>query len=266
MKNKPLSSLFSSSQEEKSKLHLNEKAAKDQKIAVNEKNLKAAQKKKDIAALSAFKCAFKVKGTIVGHTYFDRFFSDYNNRNYIPEPVIATSFISLRLIGEVPKKTSQMKGWEIGYIPEDYYEDPLAVFEPVIKCLGCGNWAMLCNLSEPSHPCDSYSPQALRVQTLDGLTPVLEQFDDALKIEPLNCQTWGTLGTTGLTAVCPTVLEKLHLDTLQKKKKFPDLHQDCQRFKTKYGGGCDHGQDIELHTLLEELSNSLPGDNSGNYL
>ena len=148
MKNKPLSSLFSSSQEEKSKLHLNEKAAKDQKIAVNEKNLKAAQKKKDIAALSAFKCAFKVKGTIVGHTYFDRFFSDYNNRNYIPEPVIATSFISLRLIGEVPKKTSQMKGWEIGYIPEDYYACQL--FRPVIKCLGCGNWAMLCN--DPSLP------------------------------------------------------------------------------------------------------------------
>ena len=206
--------------------------------------------------LKVFTSNFHQPATLIGYCTLEKNppYWDFLNRNanyrpnadQIKEPILSSSFINLRFVGLVKReKLERGSGLENFFhsyesILSSDGELRLPTFSPVIKCLGCGQWALLCSLEKPDWPFNSFDPKPLQAQRKEDLPPLVAQFEKTLNDEPINCLTWSKSSKEGLTSVCPALLALLDKDTAQKKKRFPEIHKNCSYGATRYGNGCWH--------------------------
>ena len=240
-------------------------------VRTKEEQTKKYQGWLDKWALMTYRSNFKQEATVVGHCSFDcddtfhPFYDFINDKRAegwkdlfapadimarvhkvkLQEPILSSSFIYLRFIGLVNRKElntfMSLKGFPIHYSNYNDWKNEIPTFTPVIKCLGCGEWAMLCELEEPNYLFNSYALQPLLVQSSKDLPAVITQFEKTLYNEPINCQTWGKPGKTGIASVCPQLLYQFEKDTLDKIKIFPEIHNNCGKtVAPRYGNGCVH--------------------------
>ena len=215
-----------------------------------DKKLQKEQEKRDKIASRGFEKTFGKKGQLVGYTQFED-----QKETYIDgiiakgEPVFSASFIFLRYVGTTIRQFRYIEKEDPGTRLKKFTEisrrefpgvEFLPTFEPVIKCKGCGDWAMLLELDPPNFKEDSFNPRATQVQKLEDLPPALDYFEKILMAEVLeskfydseilNCSNWEkSKDKRGLATVCPKMFSLIEADTLEKKNLFPEQHTERLR-------------------------------------